>query len=173
MIMGNEDARMRAWHWTPFFIVTLIIVGLITSAFAQTLAPPASPSANAHVVRVQTGYSCGMCGGMFYHSTVTTVEPSFLTWQGMYASNPKKLPNKKTKMAITRQDWKNLVRSIDASALRALPQRSCRSCIDLPESWVAIEYSDGSKLTVNYGPSDIPKPVAAIKFPAVSIPIWP
>jgi len=110
---------------------------------------------------------------MFYHSTVTTVEPSFLVWEGKYSSNPKELPDKKTKVAITRQDWKNLVRSIDVSALRALPQRSCRSCIDLPESWVAIEYSDGSKIGVNYGPSDIPKPVAAIKFPAVSIPIWP
>ena len=164
---------MRAWHRTPFFAATLIIAGLITSAFAQTPAPPASPAANAHVIRVQTGYSCGMCGGMFYHSTVTTVEPSFLIWQGMYSSNPKKLPNKKTKVAITRQDWKNLVRSIDASALRALPQRSCRSCVDLPESWVAIEYSDGSKIGVNYGPTDIPKPVAAIKLPAVSIPIWP
>jgi hypothetical protein len=115
-----------------------------------------------------------MCGGaMFYHSTVTTVDPSFLTWQGMYSSNPKRLPNRTTKVAITRQDWKNLVRSIDANALRAVPQRGCGSCIDLPESWFAVEYSDGSKIAVTYGPTDIPKPVAAVKFPAVVIPMGP
>jgi hypothetical protein len=119
------------------------------------------------------GYSCGMCGGLFYHSTVTTVEPSFLLWQGMYSSNPKKLANRKTKVAITPRDWKNLLRSIDADALRALPQQGCLSCRDLPESWVVIEYSDGNKIAVNYGPTAIPKPVAAIKFPAVPIPMGP
>jgi hypothetical protein len=110
---------------------------------------------------------------MFYHSTVTTVQPSFLVWEGNDSSNPKNLPNKKTKVAITKQDWKNLVRSIDVSALRAVPASGCRSCIDLPESWLVVEYSDGSKIGVNYGPSEIPRPVAAIKFPAVSIPMGP
>jgi hypothetical protein len=153
-----------------FFIASLMMVVTIPAAFAQTTTTPA---ANPHVVRVQTGYSCGMCGGFFYHTTKTTVEPSFLVWEGMNSSNPKKLPNKKTRVAITREDWKNLLRSIDASALRALPQQGCGSCRDLPESWLVVEYSDGSKLAVNYGPSEIPKPVAAIKFPAVSIPIGP
>jgi hypothetical protein len=164
-------------NWTPFFIATLLTGVVIasgnTSALAQSPSAPASPAPNAHVVRVQMGYSCGMCGGLFYHSTVTTVEPSFLLWQGMYSSNPKKLPNRKTKVAITPRDWKNLLRSIDADALRALPQKGCRSCRDLPESWVVIEYSDGNKIAVNYGPTAIPKPVAAIKFPAVLIPMGP
>lgn len=169
--MRHNHARMRARRRSPFFIATLIIVGMITSAFAQTPASPASPAANAHVVRVRMGYSCGMCGGLSYHSSSTTVEPSFLIWQGMYSSNPRKLPNQKTRVAITRRDWKNMLRSIDANALRALPQRGCRSCIDLPESWLVVEYSDGSKIGVIYGPTDIPKPVSAIKFPAVLIPI--
>jgi hypothetical protein len=169
--MRHRHARMRARRRTPFFIATLIIVGMITSAFAQTPTSPVSPTANAHVIRVRMGYSCGMCGGLSYHSSSTTVEPSFLIWRGMYSSNPKKLPNQKTRVAITRQDWKNMLRSIDASALRALPQRGCRSCIDLPESWLVVEYSDGSKIAVNYGPTDIPKPVSAIEFPAVQIPI--
>lgn len=172
--MRHGPAQMQARQRRPFFIATLITVGMITRAFAQPPAAPTSPAANAHVIRVQMGYSCGMCGGStFYHSTVTTVEPSFLLWQGMYSSNPKRLPNKKTRVPITRQDWKNLLRSIDASALRALPQRGCLSCRDLPESWVVIEYSDGSKISVNYGPSGIPKPVAALKFPAVVIPMGP
>jgi hypothetical protein len=158
---------------TPFFIAALIIAGMITSAFAQTPSPPATPGAKVRVIRVRTGYSCGMCGGLFYHTTTTTVEPSFLLWQGMYSPNPKKLSNKKAKVAITRQDWKNLLRSIDVIALRALPPRGCGSCIDLPESWFAVEYSDGSKIAVTYGPTDIPKPVAAIKFPAVVIPMGP
>ena len=165
-------------HGAPFFITSpisasLIMLGMITSVLAQTPTPPASPAASVHVIRVQTGDSCGMCGGLFYHTTITTVEPSFLVWEGKYSSNPKKLPNKKTKVAITTQDWKNLLRSIDVIALRALPARGCGSCIDRPESWFAVEYSDGSKIAVTYGPTDIPKPVAAIKFPAVVIPMGP
>ena len=173
IIMKRGEARVRMRYGTPFFIATLIMLGMITSALAQTPAPPASPAATTHVVRVQTGDSCGMCGGLFYHTTTTTVEPSFLVWEGTNSSNPKKLPNRKTRVAITKEDWKNLLRSIDVSALRALPQQGCRSCRDLPESWLVVEYSDGSKLAVSYGPSAIPKPVAAIKFPAVLIPMGP
>ncbi len=114
-----------------------------------------------------------MCGGLFYHTTTTTVEPAFLLWEGKNSSNPKKLPNRKTKVAIAKKDWKNLLGSIDASAFQALPQLGCRSCRDLPESWVVIEYSDGSKIAVSYGPTSIPKPVAALKFPAVLIPMGP
>jgi hypothetical protein len=172
--MKHGASQMCGRHQTPFFTTSLIIASLmmmvtIPSAFAQT---PATPAAPPHVVRVQTGYSCGMCGGLFYHTTTTTIEPSFLVWEGTNSSNPKTLPNKKTRVAITREDWKNLLRSIDVSALRALPQQGCRSCRDLPESWLVIEYSDGSRIAVNYGPSEIPKPVAAIKFPAVLIPMW-
>jgi hypothetical protein len=112
---------MSERHRMPTFIATLIIVGMIKNGFAQTPVPSPGPAANAHVIRVQTGYSCGMCGGLFYHTTVTTVEPSFLVWEVKNSSNPKKLPNKKARVAITRQDWKNLLRSIDVSALRALP----------------------------------------------------
>jgi len=159
---------MRARYWMTFFIAIIT-----ATAFAQSTSPPASPAAKVHVVRVRMGYSCGMCGGLAYHSSSTTVEPTFLLWEGRYSSNPKKLPNRTTKVAITKQDWKNLLGSIDASALQALPQQGCRSCIDLPESWVVIEYSDGSKVAVNYGPTSIPKPVAAMKFPAVQIPMGP
>jgi hypothetical protein len=179
IIMRPGDTRMCSREWAPFSIATVlnagivagVVAGMTTTVFAQSPPPPPSPAATAHVVRVRMGYSCGMCGGLFYHSSSTTVEPSFLLWQGMYSSNPKKLPNRKTKVAITKQDWKNLLHSIDANALQALPQQGCRSCRDLPESWVVVEYSDGSKIAVNYGPSEIPKPVAAIRFPAVSIPM--
>jgi hypothetical protein len=165
---------MRERYGMPCVISILTIASTITSVFAQSPTPSASPAANAHVVRVQTGESCGMCGGsLFYHTTTTTVEPAFLVWQGMYSSNPKKLPNKKTRVAITRQDWTSLLRSIDVTALRALPQQGCRSCRDLPESWFVVEYSDGSKVAVSYGPTNIPKTVAAVKFPAVVIPMGP
>ncbi len=175
--MTLGEVAVRSEHRKSFFAsligATLVTAGMVTSALAQTPVPPAGPAATAHVVRVRTGDSCGMCGGgLFYHTTTTTVEPSVLVWEGANSSNPKKLPNKKTRIAITKQDWKNLLRSIDARALLAVPQAGgCRSCRDLPESWVVIEYSDGSKIGVNYGPTDIPKAVAAIKYPAVQIPI--
>ncbi len=125
--MSRREAQVRALYGMPFFIATLIIaslimVGMITSAFAQNPAPPAAPASNPHVIRVQTGYSCGMCGGLGYRSILTTVEPTFLLSEEQYSSNPKELPNRKTKVRITKQDWKNLLRSIDASALRALPK---------------------------------------------------
>ncbi|MGC2450332.1 MAG: hypothetical protein WA477_21965 [Candidatus Sulfotelmatobacter sp.] len=90
------------------------------------------------------------------------------------STNTKKLPNRRERRAITRREWEVLVRSIDANALRAVPQeKGCRPCIDQPDSWAAVEYSDGSQISVHYWAGRQPAPVKALKIPSLAVTIFP
>jgi hypothetical protein len=152
-------------------IFTLAVIG---NSFSQAPAAPHA-SVEPHVVRVQMGYSCGWCGGkFFYHSTLLTVQRGFAVQELRYSSNPKRLPNKTEKRAITRREWETLLRSIDAKALTAAAQdKTRRSCIDQPESWAVVEYSDGSKIAVHYSPTGEPAPVRALKIPFIPMTLHP
>jgi len=142
--------------------------------FAQSAASTAHPSGEARVVRVQIGYICGWCGGLAYRTDLTTVGRRFVRRGLLDSTNTKKLPNRREQRAITRREWETLVRSIDANALKAVPQeKGCRPCVDQPESWAVIEYSDGSKISVNYAPMSEPAPVKAMKIPGIAITFFP
>jgi hypothetical protein len=146
----------------------LTMVMTVTIA-AQTKATPAAP-AKAEVVRVNIGYGCGFCGGFGYRSTLTTVSRLSIVRTMADAEDPKELPNRTVKRRITKHEWKTLVDSIDAVALRAVPQEArCRPCVDLPDAWVGVEYSDGSHLWVHYPPGMEPAPVKALRIPEVEI----
>ena len=143
-----------------------------TNVFAQVAAPTHESSAEVRVVRVQMGYICGWCGGAGYRSDLTTVERSFIVREMADAEDPKKFPRRKERRTISKREWETLVRSIDAKALRAVPQDGiCRPCIDQPDSWVEIAYSDGSKVSVHYDwyPGKAPASVKALKFPILPI----
>lgn len=147
---------------------------VISNVFAQSAAPAPHPSSEARVVRVQIGYICGWCGGLAYRTDLLTVERTFVRHELTDSTNTKKLPNRRERRAITRREWETLVRSIDANALRAVPQeKGCRPCIDQPDSWAAVEYSDGSQISVHYWPGRQPAPVKALKIPGLAVTIFP
>jgi len=149
---------MRQRLWASLFIVGLTI----GSVFAQDAAPPSSLAADARIVRVRTGYSAGRCGGG-YCTEITTVEPLFIVWENLDASDKKRFPDTKAKRTINNQDWENLQRATDTKSLMALPRPTrCRACVDLPDSWVEVRFSDGTKISVSYDPANPSAPIAAL-----------
>jgi hypothetical protein len=123
---------------------------------------------------VQIGYICGWCGGLAYRSDLLTVERAFVRRELLDSTNRNKLPNRRERRAITRREWEALLRSIDAKALGALPQdRSCRPCVDMPDSWTVVEYSDGSQISIHYWPGKEPAPVKALKIPDLTVTLLP
>jgi hypothetical protein len=151
-----EEIAMR------WIALGLICLGMIRVAGAQTTA---TPSGNAHVVRVRMGGGGGM-GCAMYCTTVITVDASSVVSEFLDAPDKKEYPDKKQTRATTKQEWRELVRSIDAKKLRAVPQDGqCRPCIDLPDAFVEVDYSDGSKISVEYSPGAEPTAVRAIKMP--------
>lgn len=106
---------------------------------------------------------------------LTTIDQSSMVWERKDFPNPKTFPNRKQKRAITKEEWESLVQSIDAKALQAVPQENgCRGCIDLPDAWLVVEYSDGSKISVHYDPAARrPVPVEKLKFPRIQIILYP
>jgi len=129
-----------------------------------------SSAADVQVVRVEMGYVCGFCGGPGYRTALTTVESSFIVVELKDAGDEKRNPNRKEKRAINKREWGKLVRSVDTQALKAIPQdKTCRPCIDLPDWWVKVEYSDASNISVEYSPGNEPEPVKALKIPSMPV----
>jgi hypothetical protein len=93
----------------------------------------------------------------------------------MDAPDKKHFPDRKTKRAVSKQDWKNLQSAIDRKSLTALPQTVCRAAIDLPCSWVEVEFSDRTKIAVSYDRMNPPAPVAALlgKIPTIQVRLKP
>ena len=152
-----------------FYVGFIVLVA--ASMLAQTASTTDKPA--VHVVRVQMGEVCGWCTGPWYRTTITTVRPSNVVEELKDADDPRENPNRKEERAVTKKEWKALVGSIDAKALRAVPQDgTCRPCVDQPDAWVVIEYSDGSKISVNYPPTVVPAAVRALKIPGIAIPLY-
>jgi hypothetical protein len=131
------------------------------SVLAQNAAPSSPPAADARVIRVRIGHSYGMCAGG-YCSDSTTIEPEFIVSEYNNAPDKKKFPDRTMKSAITRQYWETLRHAIDAKSLLAARPSACHAEIDLPCSWVEVDYSDGAKIRVSYGGLTPPAPVAAL-----------
>lgn len=158
-------------RWLANCFFPVLMTGCV---LAQSSTPAPHPSGEPFVVRVQIGYICGWCGGLAYRTDLTTVERGFVRRELMDSTDEKNLPNRKEKRDITRREWEALVRSIDAKALKAVPrEKGCRPCIDQPESWTVIEYSDGSQISVHYAPGGEPAPVKALKIPGIAITFFP
>lgn len=140
----------------------LIFVGLAVGlAFTQQASPPPNSAPPAHVVRISRGSTSGMSGG----GEKLVIEPAFIRWDRDPSSDwqSRGIPAEKRTCKITRREWETLRNSIDAKMLAAFTGiKTCRPCIDLPETWAAIEFSDGTKKAVDYDFSHPPPEIAAL-----------
>jgi hypothetical protein len=92
-----------------------ILAGLLTGAiWAQESLP--KPAANAGIVRVRIGNSCGWCTEG-YNEIETTVEPGRIVIANRSDSDKKKYPDLTQEYQITRPDWRDLQRLIDTKVL--------------------------------------------------------
>jgi hypothetical protein len=141
--------------------VVFLVFGFMASVSAQNAKPvPLAP--DAQLVRVRIGYSGGLCGGFGYCTNLTTVEPFSVISESKDAADKKKLPDRKSKTAITKLEWENLQQAVDTKALLSAPQAVCNAIIDLPCSWIELEFSDKTKISIDYAPSNAPAPVEAL-----------
>jgi hypothetical protein len=159
--------KMRRSGWVSFVIVSLTI----GNVFAQDATRPTIPAADARLVRVQIGHSGGMCSGFGYCTGLTTVDRSFVVRELKDAPNKEKFPDVKAKRATTKREWEKLQRAIDTKSLTTAPQTVCQAHIDLPCSWLEVEFRDGTKIRIFYDSTDPPAPIAALlqKIPSVAI----
>jgi len=159
---------MRWSSWASFAVASLTI----GSGLAQDATRPTTPPANA-LERVRLGHSGGMCGGFGYCGELTTVDQSFVVRELKGAPNKKKFPDVEAKRATTKREWENLQRAIDTKTLTAAPQTVCGAIVDLPCSWVEVEFRDGTKIGIFYDSMNPTAPVAALlrKVPSVAIKI--
>jgi hypothetical protein len=141
-------------------LTSTFMIGLaIGCVFAQESAPPANKSDDIRVIRVRIFSSGGMWCDC-YCSEGTSIEAFFVVWEGTNAGDKRLCPDKKERRAITKHDWENLQSAIDTKAFMALPSpESCLACVDLPESSMELDFSDGTKKSVSYAPSKPPAPI--------------
>ena len=123
-----------------------------TAAFAQQPAAPQRSAPGAHIVRIEYGSSSGMCLG--YCQQQTTVTPGAVrTLSRSNASleghRDPEHPDVKSRHKITAEQWQRAQAAIDTDYLFSLPDRiGCPGCVDEPIDWIAVEYSDGTKKSV-------------------------
>jgi hypothetical protein len=75
----------------------------------------------------------------------------------------KNYPDMKTKYRITKQDWEELQRFIDARVLAAFTGPiGCPGCADEPIEWAEVQFSDGAKKSVSYNEGYAPTAIAEL-----------
>jgi hypothetical protein len=98
--------EMRSWLWT-----SLLAFGLtVGRVFAQDAVRPAPSASDVRVVRVRVVHTVGMCGGYGHCTAMTTISPSFIIRESKDSGDKQKFPDRRTKRAITKQDWESLLR---------------------------------------------------------------
>ena len=150
--------QKRWWLWF------LLAFGLAAArVFAQDVVPSLPHASDVRVIRVRVVHTGGLCGGDGYCTVITSIDPSLIIWESKDSGDKQKFPDRKTKRAITKKDWENLLRAIDKESLKAIPQPTdCGPCRDLPDSSVEVDYSDGTRISVSYAPGSPPTPVATL-----------
>jgi hypothetical protein len=144
------------------------------AAFAQQPAPPHQPAPDAHIVRIAYGSSSGMCLGYCQHETVVTpqaIRTLSRTNLSLSGYRDREHPDMKSRRKITAEQWQRAQAAVDTDSLFSLPDRiGCPGCVDEPVDWIEVEYSDGTKKTVecNAGgpPTHIADKVRAALAPA-------
>ncbi len=121
-------------------------------------------SANAQVVRVRVGDSCGWCTEG-YNEVETTVEPQRIVIANRSYSDKKKYPDQITEYKITKRDWEDLQRLIDTKVLPAFanPPTGCPGCADEPITWIELQVSDGEKKSIAYNEGADPGPIVELR----------
>jgi TonB family protein len=137
---------------------TLLAVFVSCGVCAQQTAAPPKPATAPLIIRVARGSSGGMSGG----GDSTVIKPrSVHSERYPYDWNIKGYPDERRTCTITNQDWEGLRTSIDEKVLIALTGRTdCRACVDLPDSWAEVDFSDGTKKFISLGVSNRPSAIA-------------
>jgi TonB family protein len=124
-------------------------------------AAPAPAGSTPQIVRIARGSSSGLSGA----GETFTVEPGSIHWEREPSSDweEKGVPAEKRTCKITQHDWDGLRNSIDPKTIAALTGiKGCPACVDQPETWAALDFSDGTKKSVLYDWSHPPAEIAAL-----------
>jgi hypothetical protein len=152
--MQTTDTRRRL----PGLVVVAL---LMSSTLCAEQSAPSEPSPGAEIVRVRIGFSSGMCQG--YCDSSTTVEPGWKRTVSRSLSDKKHYPEMKSEWRITREDWEDLKRFLDAKVLAVFTGRiGCPGCADQAVQWAAVEFSDGAKKSVSFNRGEAPPEIAAL-----------
>jgi hypothetical protein len=140
-----------------------VIAGLIVGTLWAQQSLPTSAT-NARLVRLRVGNSCGWCTEN-YNEFETTVERGRIVITNRSDSDRKKYPDLTVQYRITKRDWRDLERLIDAKLLASFPKPSsdCPGCADEPVAWVELQFSDGTKKSLVYVGGADPSPVVELK----------
>lgn len=140
------------------FLGTILSVGV---TFAQGGAP-AVLEVKANIIQVRIGHTSGMCGGPMYCSSLTRVEPTLVVSELRDSPNKREFPDIRARRAITKKEWQNLLQAVELTALATAPAGVCLAHIDLPCSWVEVEFADATKINLFYDEMHPPAPIAAL-----------
>ena len=154
-------------------LACLVLLLATTAAFAQQPAPPQRPAPGAHILRISYGSSSGMCVGYCQSETVITpgaIRTRSRTNLSLSGYRDPDHPDMKSKHKLTAEQWQRAQAAIDTDYLFSLPDRiGCPGCVDEPIDWIEVDYSDGTKKSVecNAGgpPTDIADKVRAALAP--------
>jgi TonB family protein len=133
---------------------TILAASITCGLWAQRPNAPTLASAPV-IVRVTRGSTGGVSGG----GDSTVIEPRSVHWEQRpsYDWTLNGFPDERRTCPITKQDWEGLGSSIDEKVLAAFTgQTSCSACVDLPERWVQVDFSDGTKKHASLGLSNLP-----------------
>ena len=130
---------------------TALILSLVTASCFAQLAVPHNPEANGYIIRIESGYCMGLSGC----GEITVVDSKQIKALGISSKGTSlEVISQST---ISRTEWIRLLRSINVKAFTGLPSpNGCPSCADQPQTWITIDFSDGTKKSVDYDPSNSP-----------------
>jgi hypothetical protein len=156
IVKTSAREQMTGQLWKSCSLLGL----MIGSVLGQTPGTPPSPSSSAQIIRVEIGSSWGLSGA----SDQTVIELGSIRWEIHPSYTLKKqIPAMKRKCRISTQDWRDLQKSVAARVLAAFTGcTGCPACVDQPETWTAVEFSDGTKKFVRYSFSAPPPAIAAL-----------
>lgn len=104
-----------------------------------------APKPNYQMV-IKNGTFFGMCGG--YCLTETTIREAGASYRES-SREPDKFPDKNKSLALTADEWRDLVDAVDMGALTALDSIiGCPDCADGGGEWIEIQNGAQTKRIV-------------------------
>ena len=139
-----------------------ILAGLLTGAiWAQESLP--KPAANARIVRVRIGNSCGW-RTEGYNEIETTVEPGRIVIAKLSDSDKKKYPDLTQEYQITRRGLAGPPASDRHKSFSRVLQTIDRlSGMRRRIAWAQLEFNDGTKKSVAYVNGADPSPLVELR----------
>jgi hypothetical protein len=151
----ERSKRMRHRIWFLVLAFSLVAGNLL----GQTSPQSRNPSPGPKVVRVRMGTYAGMCIG--WCDDETSIDSKSIVAVNKSPGDPRRYPELKMTTMITKQDWNDVLNSVDATVLSAMNGRiGCPGCVDERVQWVEVEFSDGTKKGIAYNQGTGPRVIA-------------